>query len=192
MFGAAFRKQLEPSKMNLKIAITMGDPSGIGPEIIAKAFAEKRGIRSSFVIGDVQIMKRAIRLLDLSLIVRIIERSTDAKFKRGQIDLLCVGDLPPDIPIGRVDQRSGRAAFGYVSSAVELALRGDVNAIVTAPLNKKAMHAAGIPYSGHTEILAEMTGTSNYGMMLLNDKLRVILVTAHLPLAEAICKINVE
>lgn len=178
--------------MRSKIAITMGDPSGIGPEIIAKVFAASADLPPSVVIGDAEIMKSVVGRLGLDLSVRVIKSIADAKCKPGTIDVLAVGALPPDIPIGRVDARSGKAAFEYVRVAIEHALRGDVKAIVTAPLNKEAMHAAGIPYPGHTEILADLTKTSDFGMMLLNDELRVILVSVHEPLAAAIRKLNIE
>ena len=178
--------------MNPKLAITMGDPSGIGPEIIAKLFADQKHVPSTVVVGDAEILDNTIRRLGFPLSVEQIKSVTDPAVRPGQVPVLAVGELPANLPTGRVDARSGRAAFNYVRTAIDLAMRKEINAIVTAPLNKEAMRAAGIHYAGHTEILADLTGTSNYAMMLVNEELRVILVTVHLPLAEAIQRLNVE
>jgi len=167
------------------VAITMGDPSGIGPEITAKLMADNGHLPRNVVIGDAAILRRTVESLGLSLEVRIIATPQEAEPKAGTINLIPVSQLPNDLPLGRVDARSGRAAFEYVRLAIELAMKGQVQAITTAPLNKEAMRAAGIAYPGHTEILADLTSTRDCAMMLMNDELRVILVSAHVPLVEA-------
>ena len=173
------------------IAITMGDPTGVGPEIVAKVFAEGPSPRA-VVVGDVAIMGRAIALLEAPLEVNPIEEPAEARFEPGVVDVLGLTDLPADLPFGRVDARGGDAAFRYVRKAVELALADEVHAVATAPLNKEAMHLAGFRYPGHTEVLAELTGVRDYAMMLVADKLRVVHVSTHVSLAEAIRRVVPE
>lgn len=177
--------------MKPPLAITMGDPSGIGPEIVAKLFLENDGTRA-VVLGDPAILRETVRRLGFPVCVKAITSAADAAGKAHCIDVIGVGTLPADLPIGRTDARSGQAAFDYVRKATEMALAGEVAAIVTAPLNKEAMRLAGIDYPGHTEILADLTGTKQFAMMLVNDELRVILVSVHLPLSEAIRVIDVQ
>jgi 4-hydroxythreonine-4-phosphate dehydrogenase len=100
--------------------------------------------------------------------------------------VLSLTRLPQDLPMGKIDGRAGRAAYDYVIKAIELAQAGEIAAIVTAPISKEAMKAAGLSYPGHTEILADKSGTSDFAMMLANDDLRVILVTIHVALRQAI------
>lgn len=170
------------------IAVTMGDPAGIGPEIIARAFAnpEFHQQNRALVVGDAAILERAARLLDLPLRLNVIEEPEDAAFEPGSVDVLVETDLPEDLPFGKLDARAGDAAFRYVEKAVKLANAGRVAAIATAPLNKEAMHLAGHKYPGHTEILAGLTGTRDYAMMLVTDELKVIHVSTHISLREAI------
>ena len=167
------------------VAITMGDPCGIGPEICAKLFAEGLPVEG-FVIGDAGALRRAASALGLALDIREISSSADSRLREGSLDVLSLTQLPSDLPMGRIDARAGRAAYDYVVRAIDLANAGDIAAIVTAPLAKEAMKAAGLSYPGHTEILAEKSGTSDFAMMLANDELRVILVTIHVALREAI------
>ena len=175
----------------LPIAITMGDPAGIGPEIIVKLWAEA-GPPSAFVIGDAAILRRAVDLLGAPLEVRPIAAPAEAKAKPGQIDLLAASRLPADLPYGRIDPRAGAAAYAYVERAIALAMTGEIGAIVTAPLNKEAMKSAGFNYPGHTEILAAQSGTADFAMMLANEELRVLLVSIHVPLGEAIRLVTPE
>jgi 4-hydroxythreonine-4-phosphate dehydrogenase len=170
------------------IAVTMGDPAGIGPEIIAQTFAEGDFLERNraVVVGDARILERAARLLDLSLRANVIDEPEDAKFEPGTVDVIQETDLPYDLPFGELDARAGDAAFRYVERATGLASTGRVAAIATAPLNKEAMHLAGHRYPGHTEILAELTGTKDYAMMLVTDELKVIHVSTHVSLREAI------
>jgi 4-hydroxythreonine-4-phosphate dehydrogenase len=174
------------------IAVTMGDPAGIGPEIIAKAFAEE-GFRDegrSLVVGDPEILERAAKLLQLPLRANEISEPEEAAFEPGAVDVLAVGEVPRDLPFGELDARAGDAAFRYVQRATELANERRVAAIATAPLNKEAMHLAGHKYPGHTEILAELTGTKAYAMMLVTDELKVIHVSTHVSLREAIERVR--
>jgi 4-hydroxythreonine-4-phosphate dehydrogenase len=176
------------------IAVTMGDPAGIGPEIVAKTFADPgfRDENRALVVGDPAILERAIRLVELPLRVNAIEDPEEATFEPGAVDVLEVGELPEDLPFGVLDARAGDAAFRYVQRATELANTGRVGAIATAPLNKEAMHLAGHNYPGHTEILAHLTGTEDYAMMLVTDELKVIHVSTHVSLREAIERVQPE
>jgi 4-hydroxythreonine-4-phosphate dehydrogenase len=163
----------------------MGDPSGIGPEICAKLFAE--GLPCpAFVIGDVCVLRRATARLNLPLSILPITSPADVTAQQGTLEVLACSDLPNDLPIGQVDARAGQAAYDYVVKAIELANAGVIAAIVTAPIAKEAMKAAGITYPGHTEILADKSGSNDFAMMLANDELRTILVSIHVSLAEAI------
>ena len=170
------------------VAVTMGDPAGIGPEIIARAFADPafREENRALVVGDAGHMERAARLLDLPLRANAISEPEEAAFEPGTVDVLSETGLPEDLPFGELDARAGDAAFRYVRKATELASAGRVAAIATAPLNKEAMHLAGHKYPGHTEILADLTGTKDYAMMLVTDELKVIHVSTHVSLREAI------
>ncbi len=170
------------------IAVTMGDPTGIGPEIIARTFDEGnfRNHNRAIVVGDAGVLERAARLLDLALRANVVAEPEDARFEPGTIDVIPETELPEDLPFGGLDARAGDAAFRYVERATGLASAGRVGAIATAPLNKEAMHLAGHKYPGHTEILAELTGTKDYAMMLVTDELRVIHVSTHVSLKEAI------
>jgi 4-hydroxythreonine-4-phosphate dehydrogenase len=176
------------------IAVTMGDPAGIGPEIVAKIFAQEefRDENRAIVIGDTAILERAAKLLGLPLRVNPIFEPEEAAFEPGTVDVLAVGQLPVDLPFGELNARAGDAAFRYLERATKLASAGRVGAIATAPLNKEAMHLAGHKYPGHTEILAELTGTEDYAMMLVTDELEVIHVSTHVSLREAIEKVRPE
>ena len=163
----------------------MGDAAGIGPEIIAKLFAA--GLpATALVYGDAGIIQAAIQRLGLArkLVVRNIDHPAKATHQGGIINVLNRWQtLPPDLPLGRISALAGRGSYEYLCQAIDDAQAGQLRAIVTAPLNKKAMQAGGIDYPGHTEILAERTATQHYAMMLANEELRVILVTIHVALA---------
>ena len=176
------------------IAVTMGDPAGIGPEIIVRAFADPdfRRENRALVVGDAGILERAARLLDLPLRANVITEPERAAFEPGTADVLALTDLPEDLPFGELDGRAGDAAFRYVERATGLASAGRVAAIATAPLNKEAMHLAGHRYPGHTEILADLTNTKDYAMMLVTDELKVIHVSTHVSLREAIDRARTE
>lgn len=176
------------------IALTMGDPAGIGPEIVAKSFADEGFHRENraVVIGDAAILERAVKLLGLALDVNVVAKPGEGRFEPGVVDLLPASELPEDLPFGTLDARAGAAAFEYVRRATELALRGEVSVVATAPLNKEAMHLGGYKYPGHTEILAELTGTTDYAMMLVAPDLRVIHVSTHVSLREAIERVRPE
>lgn len=174
------------------IGITMGDGAGVGPEIIMKALDDAAMYEQSrpFVIGDTKLLERASKIVGGKLQVRSIASVEDAKFEHGIVDCLDLNLLPADLPFGAVSAEAGHAAFMYLKQAIELANQGAIDAICTAPLNKEALHKGGHIYPGHTEILAELTGTKDYSMMLSAPKLKVIHVTTHVGIIDAVKQIN--
>ncbi|HZC19499.1 MAG TPA: 4-hydroxythreonine-4-phosphate dehydrogenase PdxA [Rubrobacteraceae bacterium] len=176
------------------VAVTMGDPAGIGPEIVAKTLAEPgfHDEKKALVVGDLTILDRAIRLLELPLHSNVVNQPEEALFEPGTVDVLATSDLPEDLPFGELDARAGEAAYRYVEKAIALALAGSADAVATAPLNKEAMHLAGFQYPGHTEILAQLTNTKDYAMVLVAEELRVIHVSTHVSLREAIGRVTRE
>ena len=181
-----------PSLEELPIAITMGDPAGIGPEIIAKLYADPPLLPTTLVLGDEGVLKRVIQLLALPLTVRVIDSPEEIQSTAGTINVISLTHLPDDLPFGQLDARAGQAAYDYIRAGIDLALQKRIRAVVTAPINKEALKLAGIHYPGHTEILADFSGTKDFAMMLMNEELRVILVTIHVSLREAIELLTVE
>jgi len=174
------------------IAVTMGDPTGVGPEIVAKSLARDavQGSVHALVVGDPDRLREGARLTRTPVEVRAVERAADARYEPGVIDCLAVGELPAGLPFGKLSPDAGAAAYRYVAAAVKLALAGEAHAICTAPLNKEALHAAGHRYPGHTELLAELTNTREVSMLLMAPRLRVIHVTTHIGLLDAVEKIE--
>ncbi|MEK4176589.1 4-hydroxythreonine-4-phosphate dehydrogenase PdxA [Aeribacillus sp. FSL K6-1305] len=174
------------------IGITMGDAAGVGPEIIVKAL-QNRSIYEQcnpLVIGDAKILERAVQITNSKLAIHPISSVKEAACQYGTIDCIDLNLLPADLPFGRVSAAAGDAAFQFLKRAIELAKNGDIQAICTAPLNKEALHKGGHQYPGHTEILADLTGTQDYAMMLSSPKLKVIHITTHVGLIKAIEMIN--
>lgn len=174
------------------IAITMGDPSGVGPEIIMKALAQDqtRRLCNPLVIGDAERLRLAGRLAGIDLEVVSLDEAADADFAAPGVQCVDLRLVPADLPFGKVSPIAGEAAFRFIEKAVEITSAGVAQAICTAPLSKEALHAAGHKYPGHTELLAELTGTPEVSMMLVSPKLRVIHVTTHIGLIDAIAKIE--
>lgn len=171
-----------------KLAITMGDPAGIGPEIIIKALENKRIYYQCkpLVTGDAKVMENAARQLNSSLKINPIKEVKDAKFEYGVIDVIdleCV-DMST-FKQGEVQVQCGNTAFLAVRKAIDLAMANEVDGTVTAPLNKEALNLAGHHYDGHTEIYAHFTGTKKYAMLLADATMRVIHVSTHVSLREA-------
>jgi 4-hydroxythreonine-4-phosphate dehydrogenase len=181
-----------PSFEELPIAITMGDACGIGPEIIAKLYADDSTLPPLLVLGDEGAIQRAIRLLRLPVHVKVIDSPEDFQADPKTVNVIPLSELPNDLPYGQLDARAGKAAFDYIRAGIDLALQKRIRAIVTAPINKEAMRLAGYEYPGHTEILADFSGTQDFAMMLMNDDLRVILVTIHVSLREALQLVTIE
>jgi len=175
------------------LAITMGDACGIGPEIVAQLFRGTQG-HGCVVLGDVAVLRRAAGFTGGRLAVAVLDRAADwVQVPPNCIPVLPVSGLPADLidaPIGRVDARAGAAAARCIEHAVELARAGQVSAIVTAPIHKEALAAAGVGYPGHTEMLQALATPGRtpapVRMMLANEQLRTVLVTIHLSLRDAI------
>ncbi len=170
----------------------MGDAAGIGPEVVMKALAhpEVYDLCRPLVIGDIRQLARAGRLLGLKLQIQSIEKPESAEFKSGTIDCIDLGLVPADLAFGKVSAAAGEAAYRYIELAVKLTLEGAIDAICTAPINKEALNAAGHRYPGHTELLAELTGTPEVSLTLFSPRLRIIHVTAHMGLLDAIERID--
>lgn len=169
------------------LGITMGDAAGIGAEIIVKSLSDKHlyEIAQPVVIGDKKMMQRALDLLQSPLKINVVENLDNLNTKYGTIDLIDLDNVPADLIYSQVDPRAGKAAYEYVEKAVQYAMENKIQAVVTAPLNKEALHAGGKMFPGHTEILAQLSGTKDYSMMLVSEKLRVIHVTTHVQLRKA-------
>jgi 4-hydroxythreonine-4-phosphate dehydrogenase len=196
-----------PTKAHLPIAITPGDPAGIGPEVVAKAFRDAPTVmQGCFVIGDVPMMRRAADLVGGMLPIARLGAAADALSAPARClpvlplpsdkgnNSLCNQELLAQLNIGLVSDLAGNFSAHCVQWAARAALRGEVAAIVTAPIHKEAWAAAGVPYPGHTELLqaeaAAHTGKAAQDvpvrMMLANDELRTVLVSIHMGLREAI------
>lgn len=168
------------------LAVTMGDPSGIGPEIVAKMFLRRPERRHWIVVGDSLVMKQAFESLGAEVPLRTISAICDAWFDGNAMNVLASSHLADLPPIGKVSAISGQAAFDAIVSAIRLARTGQISGIVTAPIHKEALAAAGQSYPGHTEILANFGGAARVAMMLANEDIRTVLVTIHCSLLEAI------
>ncbi|MEK6684257.1 MAG: 4-hydroxythreonine-4-phosphate dehydrogenase PdxA [Nitrospirota bacterium] len=172
------------------IAITMGDPAGIGPEIIVKALSKLRGSRVRqlcrlVVIGNLAVIERAAKRLKSPIEIRSIADPENAGASRAGMDVIDLmnADLSRRV-IGRPNAACGRAAVEAIRTAVRLAMDQRIAAIVTAPISKEALHAAGYPYPGHTELLAELSGAKEVGMLMVSKQLRILLATTHLAMRD--------
>src|SRR5215813_3642520 len=174
------------------IGITMGDAAGVGPEIIVKSLAHETVYQQCrpLVIGDAKRLERAAQIVGSAARIRRIEQPSEARYELGTIDCIDLGLIPDDLPFGKLSPIAGDAAYQYIARAVDLAEQNEIDAICTAPLNKEALHAGGHKFPGHTEMLAALTGTPEVSMMLLTPKLRVIHVTTHIGLLDAIQRIE--
>ena len=174
-----------------KVAITMGEPCGIGPEVIVKALCSS-GIRdccNSVVIGDAEVIKEAVRLTGLEFKVRSIPDIQDSRPGKGVIEVCNVKSRLP-VRKGSPSGAAGRAVVKYVKKAVSLALNNEVKAIVTGPISKESLQLAGHKWPGHTELLAELTNTKDFAMMFAGDRLKIILCTIHIALKDVPKKIS--
>jgi 4-hydroxythreonine-4-phosphate dehydrogenase len=171
--------------MNDLIGITIGDPSGIGPEITLKALKSNNDyLNHTIIFGTLSIIEHYRDLLNITTPINVIDDVN--QFKQGSLNLFNVVDLPlAEIPIGEVSATSGDAAYQYLDVAIKLSLAGKIGPVVTAPLNKEALHLGGHNFDGHTEIFATLTKTKKYTMMLWSEKLSVVHVSTHVALRKA-------
>jgi 4-phospho-D-threonate 3-dehydrogenase / 4-phospho-D-erythronate 3-dehydrogenase len=170
------------------IAITMGDPAGIGPEIAVKALLEKkiRSVCRPLIIGDAKVFEQIISKLRMDAKVNAVDKVCDAKFAFGTIDVFDLNITDVDkLQFGKIDAMCGEASFQAVKKAIELAMAQEVDATVTGPVNKKSINEAGHHFAGHTEIYAHFTGTKKYAMLLVEDNINVIHVSTHVSLRKA-------
>lgn len=171
------------------IAITMGDPASIGPELSVKALAHKEiyEICRPLIVGDLGMLEKAMTITGLEgYVLNRVAALEEGVYEHGTIDVLDMGLVDKDsLPIGAVSWEAGEAAFRYVEKAIGLAMSGEADATVTNALNKEAINLAGHHFAGHTEIYAKYTGTEKYTMMLAHGDLRVVHVSTHVSLREA-------
>ncbi len=184
------------------IGISMGDPAGIGPEITVKALADGKLYEKCrpVVYGSADILEMAAAYERMPPVrIKRIGNAGEADFSPGIINVIHVADLVktdenghPFFPRGRVSKEAGEAGLAYVLKVIEAAKAGEVDAAVTNPVNKEAVNLAGHPFSGHTEVFAEQTGTKRYTMMLAHGSLRVVHVSTHVSLREACDRVTKE
>ena len=169
------------------IAITMGDPRGVGPEVVVKALAQEslHQICSPLILGDRNVLQRTVRFLGLGLKVAEVQEGFLSSLPQGMLAVLSLSRLSPGPnPVEIFPEESSRASIAYVEKAGEMVLAGQVEAIVTAPVSKEAITSSGVSFRGHTEFFAQMAGVREFVMMLAGERLRVALVTTHLALNE--------
>ncbi len=177
------------------VAVTLGDPASVGPEVVVKALASGglHGVCVPVVVGDARFVRRAIETTGVALDVVPVGRPADATGVPGRVEVVEVPAYGFDgIEWGKVQAPAGRAAFEAIRVAIDLALAREVDAVATAPVNKEAFRAAGVAQIGHTEIFGELTGTPDPLTLFEVKSLRVFFLTRHLPLAEAIRRVTAE
>jgi len=169
------------------LALTMGDPVGVGPEIMVQALADPAvyQICRPLVLGDLAAMTRACRELTPEVNLRTVQDLFQGLYQAGTIDLLPLSHLSPDeLNHSHPNAAGGRAMVSYILKAIDMALKKEVAGMVTGPISKTALRLAGYGYPGHTEMLAERTGAAEVAMMLAGGNFRVVLATIHVALAE--------
>ncbi|MBN1307990.1 MAG: 4-hydroxythreonine-4-phosphate dehydrogenase PdxA, partial [Chitinispirillaceae bacterium] len=166
-------------------ALTMGDPAGIGPEIALKAMKNAAFRDAAVVVGDAAVLEDIAARVGIRGALRRIASVAD--FRKGKASVLDCGMISPgSYALGRTQEACGRAAYRYIETAIELAMRGEVDGVITNPINKEALHAAGVAYPGHTEIFADKTGACSYSMLFLLHNVGVAHVTTHCSLRTAV------
>ncbi len=177
------------------VGITMGDAAGIGPEIILKALKDGSIYRicRPVVLGDIRVMEQIRDICDIRLKLKIVESPEGLIASAGTVEILDYNDVSPkDFKFGSINPVCGKAAVMYTIEAGRMALDGRIGAMVSAPLNKASMREAGYQYEGQTQILGELAGVKNYGMILVLEDLKIMMYSTHMPLLDAIKKISYE
>ncbi|HXD31305.1 MAG TPA: 4-hydroxythreonine-4-phosphate dehydrogenase PdxA [Pyrinomonadaceae bacterium] len=171
-----------------RIGITMGDPAGIGPEVVLKAVAEPeiRSICVPVIIGDAQLLAHTARTLDLQSGYDIVRHDEPLPKDLTEPIIFHLDNVGGFVEPGVESGVAGKAAGGYIEAAVQLCAAGSIDAIATAPINKRALFLGGYSFPGHTEFLAHLTGTEEYAMAFVAENLRIVLLSTHVPLAQAI------
>jgi len=176
------------------IALTQGDPAGIGPEIIVKAFQD--GALSTetkvLVIGDLQILKKKTKQIAPEIQVHSVNSPREGLYQPGTIDIIDLNNVSENLRMGQASLEGGKASYEAINKAVTLALKDEVDAITTCPINKKSLHLAGHLFPGHTELLGQLTNSKEPTLMMESNSMRVVLVTTHLPLDQVKSQISKE
>jgi 4-hydroxythreonine-4-phosphate dehydrogenase len=174
-----------------RLLITLGDVAGIGPEIVARAWPLLVRQARPVVVGDADWVDRGIRLAGTSATVQALSRVAEANPAEAVIPVLSATKANlKDVQVGRVSPAAGQAAYDFLCKAIDLTMAGEADGIVTCPLHKEGLHAAGIKHPGHTEILAERTGTNEFAMVLWGDGIAVAHVTLHIALRDVFVRLN--
>lgn len=177
------------------IAVPMGDPAGIGPEITMKALSNKEiyGQCKPLVIGDADVLKKAIEIVEKDLVIHEVNSPNEGKYEYGTVDVLNLDNINMDeLAYGEVSAQCGQGAFEYIKKSVELAMDGEVQALATTPINKESLQAAKVPYIGHTEMLEDLAGSHDPLTMFEVNGMRIFFLTRHLSLKDAIGQMTKE
>lgn len=177
------------------IAVPIGDPAGVGPEIVAKAVASKEvaDVAGCIIVGDKTIVENAIKITGADLRVHVINEPKEGDFREGILNLIDLGNVDmAGFEFGKVNGMCGKAAYEYIAKSIELANDGKVDAVATTPINKESLRAGGINYIGHTEIFGALTGTEDPLTMFETNGMRVFFLTRHVSLREMLDMITKE
>ena len=164
------------------IAVTMGDPAGIGPEIVARTIDDKEifNIARCIVIGDRKIMEKAIQIVGADLKIHVTENPAEGDYSEGVLNLIDLDNINMDqFEYRKVSAMCGQAAYDYIAKSIEITMSGQADAVATTPINKESLHAAEVPFIGHTEIFGALTGTEDPLTMFETNGLRVFFLTRH-------------
>ena len=177
------------------IAIPMGDPAGIGPEIVAKALAREETFQCArcVVVGDKKVMEQAIRIVDLPMAIHVVKEPREGRFEEHVINLMDLDNVDMGrLKLGEISSMCGQAAYEYIAESISLANEGKVAAVSTTPINKESLRAAGVPFIGHTEIFGALTDTPDPLTMVEVRNMRVFFLTRHVSLRKACDMITKE
>lgn len=164
------------------IAVTMGDPAGIGPEIVAKSIADKAtyDVARCIVIGDKKVMEKAIEIVGADLKVNVVESPADGDYSYGVLNMIDLDNIDMSMfEYGKINAMCGQAAFDYIKKSIEITMDKQADAVATTPINKESLHAAEVDFIGHTEIFGALTGTADPLTMFETNGLRVFFLTRH-------------
>ena len=164
------------------IAVTLGDPAGIGPEIVARTIDDKEifNIARCIVIGDRKIMEKAIQIVGADLKIHVTDNPAEGDYSEGVLNLIDLDNINMDqFEYGKVSAMCGQAAYDYIAKSIEITMSGQADAVATTPINKESLHAAEVPFIGHTEIFGALTGTEDPLTMFETNGLRVFFLTRH-------------
>lgn len=169
------------------IAVPIGDPAGVGPEIVAKSVASEEVFEAAdcVIVGDKTIIENAIKIVGVDLTVHVISEAEEGDYRKGILNLIDLGNVDmAKFEFGKVNGMCGKAAYEYIAKCIELANEGKVDAVATTPINKESLRARGINYIGHTEIFGALTGTEDPLTMFETNGMRVFFLTRHVSLRE--------